>query len=286
MTELNEAFDKTQGMLKTLVEGIDQFILYVWKNILDFIFQTGLIFEFSSQSMRWWFRRPARVLETIRHIEFIGNQSVFIIILTGVFTGMALSYQIFQGFEMVNASNLVGPTVALGISHELGPVLTGLIIAARAGGAMAARIGTMRVTEQIDALEVMGVDPYQYLVAPRLLAAVISTPLLCAVFDFVAMLGSYFVCIKLLELDKAVFWDKITLWMLPRDIYQGLFKAGIFGFVFAVICTYRGFRTEGGARGVGEATNRGVVISMVLIIVLDYFISNLLTFYFNILDAP
>jgi phospholipid/cholesterol/gamma-HCH transport system permease protein len=164
-------------------------------------------------------------------------------------------------------------------------VLTGLIIAARAGGAMAARIGTMRVSEQIDALEVMGVDPQQYLVAPRMIAAFFSTPMLCAIFDFVAMLGSYFVCVKLLEMDNAVFWDKVQLWTEPRHIFEGLVKAAVFGAIFSVVCTYKGFNTEGGARGVGEATNRGVVLSMVLIIVLDYFLTNLLAIYFGIIDA-
>ena len=118
---------------------------------------------------------------------------------------MALSYQIYIGFLVVNATNLVGPMVALGIARELGPVLTGLIVSARAGGAMAARLGTMRVTEQIDALEVMGIHPVQYLVTPRIIAALISMPLLCGVFDYVAMIGSHFLCIHVLGLDEGIF---------------------------------------------------------------------------------
>jgi phospholipid/cholesterol/gamma-HCH transport system permease protein len=194
-----------------------------------------------------------------------------------------MSYQIYLGFNMVNATNLVGPTVALGITRELGPVLTGLIVAARAGGAMAARLGTMRVSEQIDALEVMGIDARQYLVAPRLIAAVISMPLLCGVFDFIAMTGAYFLCVRLLGLDEAIFWDKIQLWLNPRDINEGLLKAGAFGFVFAAICTYRGFYTKGGAKGVGEATNSGVVNSMVLIIVINFFMTNIIRFYYKVM---
>ncbi|HRO66665.1 MAG TPA: ABC transporter permease [Pseudobdellovibrionaceae bacterium] len=168
----------------------------------------------------------------------------------------------------------------MGISRELGPVLTGLIVAARAGGAMAARLGTMRVNEQIDALDVMGVNTKQYLITPRIIAAVLCMPLLTAVFDFVAMVGSWFLCVYLVDLDEAVFFSRINDLLEFRHIMEGLFKSAIFGLVFAVVCTYRGFNTTGGARGVGEATNRGVVISMVLIIVLDYFLSSLIRIFY------
>jgi phospholipid/cholesterol/gamma-HCH transport system permease protein len=208
-------------------------------------------------------------------MEFVGNKSVGIICLTGLFTGLVFSFQAWLGLSIVNADNLVGPTAALGIARELGPVLTGLIIAARAGGAMAAQLGTMKVTEQIDALMVMGVDPQQYLVSPRIAAAVKSTPLMCAVFDFVAFIGTYILSIHVLGLDVGIFWEKIRDFVDPRDIGEGLLKSAIFGLVFSVICTYRGFHADGGAKGVGDATNRGVVASMVMIIVADYFITRL-----------
>ena len=262
----------------------DSAILWALEQLRIFVTQLGDITNFTIESFRWLRRPPFRWNELIRHIEFIGNKSVGIVCLTGLFTGMAMSYQIYQGFSLVNATNLVGPTVALGIFKELGPVLTGLIIAARAGGAMAARLGTMRVTEQIDAMEVMGVHPFQFLIAPRMLAALISTPLLCAIFNFVALIGSYMVCIRLLEMDEAVFWDKIQLWLEPRHLGEALTKSAVFGLCFSAICTYRGFNTEGGAKGVGDATNQGVVHSMVLIIVLDYFITNLIAIYFRFVD--
>ncbi|MCB0411084.1 MAG: ABC transporter permease, partial [Bdellovibrionales bacterium] len=151
-------------------------------------------------------------------------------------------------------------------------------------GAMAARLGTMRVSEQIDALEVMGVDPKQYLVAPRLLAAIITVPLLCAVFDFIAMVGAHLLCINLLGLDEAIFWDKIQLWIKPSDITQGLIKSAVFGVTFAAICTNKGFNAKGGAKGVGEATNEGVVNSMVMVIVLNFFLTNLIRFYFAVTE--
>lgn len=253
------------------VEGFEQFMLEV-----------GLIIVFAVQSIRLSFTKPYRYLEVVKHMEFVGNQSVFIISLTGLFTGLALSFQVYLGFKLVNAVNLVGPTVALGITRELGPVLTGLIVAARAGGAMAARLGTMKVNEQIDALDVMGVNTRQYLIAPRIYAAVICMPLLTAIFDFVAMLGSYVLCVKLVDLDEAIFWDKIRSTLEVRHINEGLFKAAVFGMFFAVMCTYRGFTTSGGAKGVGEATNRGVVTSMVLIIILDYFLTNFIRIFYSL----
>ncbi len=261
-------------------DAIDNFFIGIARYFVDLVTDCGKACIFFYQSFLLLFRGPFRGEELLRHMEFIGNKSVLIIIMTSTFTGLALAYQIYLGFKLVNAVNLVGPTVGMGITRELGPVLTGLIVAARAGGAMAARLGTMRVSEQIDAMEVMGVDPKQYLVAPRILAAVLTMPLLCAIFDFVAMLGAHFLCITVLGLDPAIFWDKISLWLNPGDIYQGLFKAGIFGITFAAVCTNRGFNATGGAKGVGEATNQGVVNSMVLIIILNFFMTNLIRFFY------
>lgn len=251
----------------------------------NFIKEAGDISLFLGNSVRLLFTKPYRTLEVIKHMEFIGNQSLGIIILTGLFTGLALSFQIYLGFKIINAVNLVGPTVALGISRELGPVLTGLIVAARAGGAMAARLGTMRVNEQIDALDVMGVNTKQYLVSPRLIAAVICMPLLTAVFDFIAMVGSYFLVVHLVELDEAIFWQRIRETLEFRHINEGLLKSAVFGLIFALICSYRGFNTTGGAKGVGEATNQGVVQSMVSIIILDYFLTNMIRIYYVIMGA-
>lgn len=249
--------------------------------IRQFVFDTGDLVKFGWEATKLLFVRPYRWSEIFSHMEFVGNKSVQIICLSGLFTGMALAMQIYMGFKIVNAASLVGPVVGLGISRELGPVLTGLIVSARAGGAMAARLGTMRVTEQIDALEVMGVNPIQYLVSPRLLASVFVMPLLTGIFDFVGMFGCWLIAIKLLEMDEASFWERTALWLEPNHIYEGLFKAAVFGFFFAVICTHRGYTTKGGAAGVGSSTNRGVVLSMVLIIISDFFLSNLITMFYT-----
>ena len=270
------AVNKAAGMMDTVWD-------FLTGKVRDAISEVGRIVLFANESARLIFVGPSRFNEIIKHMEFIGNQSVLIICLTAFFTGLALSFQIYLGFKMFNAVNMVGPVVALGISRELGPVLTGLIVAARAGGAMAARLGTMRVNEQIDALDVMGVNTKQYLIAPRMVAAVICMPLLVAVFDFVAMMGSYILCVKMVSMDEAVFWQKIADLLEVKHINEGLFKGMIFGLFFAVICTYRGFNTTGGAKGVGEATNQGVVQSMVFIIIMDYFATIFIRVFYNML---
>ncbi len=262
-------------------DAFDRLFTAIWLKILAFINETGNTARFAAQSLSLIFQSPFRWNEIVSHMEFVGNKSVIIICLSGVFTGLALSYQIYLGFKMVNMTALVGPTVGLGVLRELGPVMTGLIVAARAGGAMAARLGTMRVTEQIDALEVMGVDPVQYLVAPRIVAATVTMPLLCGVFDFVAMAGCWMICIGLFGIDEASFWNRTTTWLKPYHLYEGLFKSALFGLFFSVICTERGYNTKGGAEGVGNATNEGVVTSMVMIIILDFFVTNLINVFYK-----
>ena len=260
--------------------SFDGFFLWTARQFRQFVVDVGLLARFGFEGFRLFGTRPFRWPELVTHMEFIGNKSVGIIVMSGLFTGMALAYQIYLGFKIVNATSLVGPTVGMGITRELGPVLTGLIVAARAGGAMTARLGSMRVSEQIDALEVMGVNPMQYLVSPRLVASVIVMPLLTGIFDFAAMFGCWLICIKLLGMDEAAFFDRTYLWLQPFHINEGLFKAAVFGLFFAVICTHRGYNAKGGAEGVGTATNRGVVLSMVMVIVADFFLTQMInTFY-------
>ena len=267
-------------MIERIAKTMDDIAIGTIDRFKFMIMSVGEFSVFAISSLKLLFTQPYRYGEVVKHMEFIGNQSVWIITLTSIFTGLALSFQIYLGFKLVNAVNLVGPTVALGITRELGPVLTGLIVAARAGGAMAARLGTMRVNEQLDALDVMGVNTKQYLIAPRIVAAVICMPLLTGLFDFMAMVGSWFLCTHIVGLDDAIFFEKIRQTVDVHHINEGLFKSAIFGFMFAVICTYQGYYTKGGAKGVGEATNKGVVMSMVSIIIVDYFLMNLIRMYY------
>ena len=209
-------------------------------------------------------------------LYFIGNKSVFIIVLSGVFTGMVLAYQTYFGFKLINVDSLVGPVVALSMARELAPVLTGLIVSGRAGGAMAAQIGTMKVTEQIDALEVMGINSFQYLAVPRIIAGTISLPLLSILFLLVGNIGGWFVGTQALMIDEAIFFSKLSEFMFMADLYQGLIKATFFGFFISVIGTYFGFSVSKGAEGVGRGTNLSVVWGMITVLITDYLLTSIL----------
>jgi phospholipid/cholesterol/gamma-HCH transport system permease protein len=219
---------------------------------------------------------PLRLGLTIRQMEFIGVQSVPIIALTAFFTGAVFTLQSFRAFALFGAEGYVGGTVGISLAKELGPTLTGLLVAGRAGSAMAAEIGSMRVSEQIDALDAMAVDPLNYLVKPRLIAAAVVTPLLTAIYDIVGVIGSYTVATLVLGMDWPTFAVRLQEWVDWEDIAGGLFKGGVFGIIIAVIACYKGLYTEGGAKGVGLATTSSVVVSSVLILVSNYFMSAIL----------
>jgi phospholipid/cholesterol/gamma-HCH transport system permease protein len=199
-----------------------------------------------------------------------------IILLSGMFTGMVMATQTYFGFKLINVDSLVGVIVALSLSKELAPVLTGLIVAGRAGSAMAAQIGSMKVTEQIDALEVMGINSIQYLAVPRIIASTIALPMLSVVFLFIGNFGSWLVGTKNLMIDESMFFSKLSDFMYVADVFQGIIKAMVFGFVIAVIGTYFGFQVEKGAVGVGRGTNLAVVWGMISVLILDYFLTSFL----------
>lgn len=225
----------------------------------------------------WTFKPPFRTKNYIDQIYFIGNKSIFIILLTSSFTGMVFAFQTYLGFELINADSFIGPIVAISICKELAPVLSGLVVAGRCGAAMAAQIGTMKVTEQIDALEVMGVSSIQYLAVPRFWATVISMPLLAAIFMLVGNIGSWFIGVKVIGIDEVIYFSKLSEFMDLEMVVEGLIKATIFGGLIALIGTYFGFQVRGGAEGVGKGTNLSVVWGMVLVLVVDYFLTSILT---------
>jgi len=203
----------------------------------------------------------------------VGVRSISVVVLTGTFTGMVLALQSYYGFRKFGAEGLVGTTVALSMARELGPVLTSLMVTARAGSAMAAELGTMRVTEQIDALTVMAVDPVGYLVIPRVLASFVMLPILCVVSDFVGVVGGYFVGVKLLGINHGVYVENTVKYVEWGDVTNGLIKAACFGLILSAISCYKGFHASGGAQGVGRATTEAVVLSSVMILVSDYFLT-------------
>lgn len=235
--------------------------------------ETGRIFRFFTQICFWAVRRPFRWKNFLEQFLFVANKSVFIVCLTGVFSGMVFAIQIYFGFRMINADALVGPAVAIGIVRELGPVFTAIVVTGRAGAAMAAQLGTMRVTEQIDAMDVMAVNSIQYLVVPRVLASLVALPLLCAIFTFIGNWGSYMTGVYILTIDPIIYFSHLQEVVQVRDLFQGLIKASVFGLIFSIIGTFKGYFTKGGAEAVGRATNQAVVLTLVLILVGDYFIT-------------
>ena len=220
-------------------------------------------------------RRPFRPIELVVQIEFIGARSVGVVLLSAVFTGLVLALQGYNVLVRFGSENLVGSLVTLSLTRELAPVLTALMVTARAGSAMAATIGNMAVTEQIDALKSLAIDPVQYLAAPRLLAAVIAMPLLTAAFSAAGVAAAYLFGVSVLGLDGLAFMSNVRSSVEWPDVSIGLWKALIFGVLVAWIATFRGFETRGGARGVGRSTSRTVVESAVLILCGDYVVTAL-----------
>jgi phospholipid/cholesterol/gamma-HCH transport system permease protein len=218
-------------------------------------------------------RPPYRFGNLLASCEAIGVGSMFVVMLTGFFTGAVFGMQSAAAFALFDASSLVGATVALSLTRELAPVLTGLMVSGRAGSAIATELGSMRVTEQIDALATMAVDPEHYLLVPRVAAGILTAPILCMLFNSVGLLGSYLVAVKLSGISEAAFWTRISDWLDGADVAGGLIKAAIFGGLVTLISCYKGFHASGGAKGVGVATTEAVVMSSVLILVSDYFLS-------------
>ncbi len=229
-----------------------------------------------AESIYWAFRRPFKFGYIYKQMEFVGVNSVVVVIITGVFTGMVLALQSHYGFRKFGAEGLVGATVALSMTRELGPVLTSLMVTGRAGSAMAAELGTMRVTEQIDALTVMALNPIKYLVTPRVIAAFFMLPVLTVVSDFVGILGGYLVGVKLLGINEGAFINKMIKYVELQDIYNGLVKSAFFGIILSVVSCYKGFYTRGGAEGVGKSTTEAVVVSSVTILISDYVLTSLM----------
>jgi phospholipid/cholesterol/gamma-HCH transport system permease protein len=240
------------------IEGIGSMTLLAWQSIV------------------WLFKRPFRWRQILMAIENVGVGSLFIVVLTGAFTGMVMAVQTAYAFKLFNAESLVGTTVAMALTRELAPVLTGLMVTGRVGSAIATEIGTMEVTEQIDALRTMAVNPIQYLVTPRVVAAVLMMPILCLLCSVVGIVGAWLVAVVGLGLDEGIFIDRIVTVVKPWDVWSGIIKAAAFGFAIAVISCYKGYHASGGARGVGQATTQAVVFSSVTILVVDYFLTVLM----------
>ncbi len=243
-------------------------------NVLDDI---GGTVTLGAQAFAWAIRPPFRLVQLLGALDFIGAGSTFIVALVGVFTGMAFTVSTIVGFRQFSAENMVGGVVALALARELAPVLASVVLTARAGSTMASELGNMRVTEQIDAITTMGVSPVQYLVAPRVLASLIVTPMLAIVFGLAGMLGAWIVGVIWQGIDPGLFIDRVRMFLMWRDLRMCVVKAIVFGGLVSIICCKKGFYASGGARGVGEATAKAVVASIVIIFCADYVLTTLMT---------
>jgi len=217
---------------------------------------------------------PYKIYRVIKQVRFVGVNSTFIVLLTGAFTGMVLGIQGYYSLNKFAAESLLGPIVALSLIRELGPVFTAIMITARAGSALSAEIGIMRITEQIDALEMMALNPIRYLVVPNIVAGIISFPILAAFFDLIGILGGYLVGVKMLGLSEGGYFGEMRNMVTMQDITVGFYKSMSFGIIVNWICCYKGYYTGYGAEGVSKATTEAVVVCSVLILVWDYFMAS------------
>lgn len=233
------------------------------------------LFKLLWEALFWGIRPPYRGRLFVEAMEFIGIGSIFLVSLTAVFVGGVLALQLVDGFRDFGAENQTGAVIGLALAREVGPVFAALMVTSRAGSAMTTELGSMRVTNQIDALVTMAVNPVQYLVVPRLVAGFVMVPVLTMLFNVVGVAGAFFVAVALLGLDPGVFMDRLK-WLVDwDDLSQGLIKAMVFGVAVTLIACRQGFYAKGGAAGVGRATNRAVVQSAIAILMLDYLVTSL-----------
>lgn len=244
--------------------------------ITDKTQETGSFAMFSVAVLAGIFRRMPRWKLLLPQALKIGVLSLPVVLLTGIFTGMVLAVQTHSQFARVNLESLLGAVVSVSMVREIGPVLTGLVLAGRIGASMTAELGSMKVSEQIDALRALGSDPILYLVVPRFLACLLLVPLLTAYSDVIGILGGGLVAVHVLNVDAHFYWVYSAHYVETWDIFAGLFKAAIFGAMLCLICCFKGFNARGGAEGVGKATTEANVATSIAIIIANFFLAVLL----------
>jgi len=254
-------------------EALESGVEGVGTGIISLIEDIGGMVELALDAAIAAVKPPYRIANFIEQLDFVGVGSIFVVGITGLFTGMVFGVQSYNAFSLFNAQSLVGSTVALALSRELAPVFAGLMVTARVGSSMATELGSMRVSEQIDALVTLAIDPIQYLIVPRLVAAILMMPFLTILFDGLGILGAYFVAVVTEHLTPGLFLGRIHLWVDPEDVISGMIKSAVFGLIIALVACYKGFNTSGGSKGVGQATNQAVVTGSVAVLVIDYFLS-------------
>lgn len=251
------------------------FIANIGKASLNFLASIGRLTLFAAAAIRWTILPPYYGRQLLRQMLDIGFFSLPVVGLTTLFSGMVLALQSYTGFARFSAEDTVATVVVLSVTRELGPVLAGLMVAGRIGASMAAEIGTMRVTDQIDALDTLSTRPMQYLVAPRLLAGTICLPILVLIGDIVGVLGGYLVGVYQLGFNPGIYLARTMEFLEVSDVTLGLIKAAVFGFLIALMGCYHGYNSGRGAEGVGHATTNAVVSSSILILISNYLVTAL-----------
>jgi phospholipid/cholesterol/gamma-HCH transport system permease protein len=252
------------------------FLAAIGRAVLTLLADIGRLSIFTARALAACVSPPVYGRLILAQVVRIGYFSLPVVGLTALFTGMVLALQTFTVLKRFNAESYVGSLVALSMVRELSAVLSSLIVAGRAGSAMGAELGTMRVTEQIDALEVMATDPVHYLVVPRVWAATITMPLLVVLADGIGIFGGYMVSVVLMGANPVSYLNTSFQYMDLKDLLSGLIKAAVFGFLLALIGCQRGFYTTGGAEGVGRSTTAAVVLASIAILISDFFLTKLL----------
>ncbi len=255
---------------------IVQLVNFVGQITLNLCNQLGIFTIFLFRAFYTLFTTRPKVRKLLTQINRIGVDSFAIIVLTGTFTGMVFALQSYIGFQRVGGEKFIGIVVAMGMIRELGPVLTGLMVTGRAGSAIAAEIGTMGISEQIDALVTLRIDTFQYLIVPRILAGLIIMPCLSLFSMIFGIAGGYVICVYVLHLSPEDYINSIKNLVELSDINCGLIKSCVFGLIMAWVGTYKGFYTRGGARGVGIATTQAVVMGSIIILITNYFLTKML----------
>ena len=248
----------------------------IGRSCFDLLEAAGRLAIFAARGVAAAFMPPFFGRQLVRQLYAVGFYSLPVVGLTAVFTGAALALNIYTGGARFNAEQIMPQIVALGITRELGPVLAALMLAGRVSAAIAAEIGAMRATEQIDALQTLSTDPYRYLIAPRLTAGVITLPLLTVVGDVIGIAGGWLVAVATLKFNGVTYIENTWGFLQSWDVLSGLIKSAMFGFIVALMGCYNGFNSHGGARGVGRSTTNAVVSAAILIFASDYVMTSFL----------
>ena len=265
-----------QAERDTSIDSVCFLLAQLGAAVLSLLASLGRIGLFLGQSVGLIFVPPLKIRRVMRQVQFIGARSLLVIALTGLFAGMVLGLQGYYTLTRFGSEAYLGPAVALSLITELGPVLSALMVTGRAGSAIAAEIGIMRITEQIDALEVMALNPMRYLVVPNIVAGILALPLLGALFSTIGIYGGYLVGVQLLGVNSGTYFGNMKDFVDLTDVRNGLYKSLVFGVLITFLCCFKGYHTGYGAEGVSKATTEAVVWSSVAILVLDYFLNSVL----------